>query len=254
MTQPVIGILFLIGMILKFTHLPGAGITIFVSLSFAILLLMMTLIQVRGTSLLTLLYKLAIVGGATYIAAVMFKVMHWPGATMMLVVSMPTLGLILVLSALKANKWYYALLSLLFSVTLIMALFKILYWPRPPYLLYGSYFGFLALLSGVCFYRGQSLSNNDSSLSKQFQLLGGIALISLAITFKIKYYPDLFTIGIYPMRILETFSFAAIVTVTHKLLNNKPYSVPIEKDFQFLKTTQGIFLIMLVMMVLVSGN
>ena len=254
MAQPIIGILFLIGMLLKFTHLPGAGITIFVSLSCAIILLMMTLIQVRGTLLLTQLYKLAIVSGATYVAAVMFKIMHWPGATMMLVVSMPTLGLILVLSALKANKWYYALLSLLFSVTLIMALFKILYWPRPPYLLYGSYFGFLALLSGVCFYRGQSLSNNDSSLSKHYQLLGGIALLSLAITFKIKYYPDLFGIGIYPMRILETFSFAAIVTITYKLLNNKPYSASLEKDHQFLKTTQGIFLIMLVLMVLVNAD
>jgi len=254
MIQPIVGILFLVGMILKFAHLPGAGITVFVSLSCAILLLMMMLIQVRGASLLSQLYKLTIVSGAIYIAAVMFKVMHWPGASMILVVSMPTLGLILVLSALKTNKWYYALLSLLFSVTLIMALFKIMYWPRPPYLLYGSYFGFLALLSSVCLYRGQSVSNSDSSLSKHYRLLGGIALLSLAITFKIKYYPELFGIGIYPMRVLETFSFAGIVAVIYKLLSNKPYSASLEKDYQFLKTTQGIFLIMLVMMVLVKAN
>ena len=106
--------LFLIGMVLKFMHLPGAGITIFVSLSCAALMLLLTLMQVKGTSLLSQLYKLSIVSGATYVAAVMFKVMHWPGANMMLVVSMATLGLILVLSALKTSKWYYALLSLLF--------------------------------------------------------------------------------------------------------------------------------------------
>jgi len=173
---------------------------------------------------------------------------------MMLVVSMATLGLILVLSALKTSKWYYALLSLLFSITLIMALCKILYWPRPPYLLYGSYFGFLALLSGVLFYKSQSLSHKDTSLSKHYKVLGGLALLSLAVTFKIKYYPDLFGIGIYPMRILETFTFAAIVTLLYKMLNNKPYSTILQKDYQFLKTTQGIFLILLVMMVLVSGN
>ena len=153
-------------------HLPGAGITIFVSLSCAALMLILTLMQLRGTSLLSQLYKLAIVSGATYVAAVIFKVMHWPGANMMLVVSMTTLGLIFVLSALKASKWYYALLSLLFSVTLIMALCKILYLPQPLYLLYGSYFGFLALLSGVFFYRSQSISNKDTSLSKHYKILG----------------------------------------------------------------------------------
>ena len=252
--QPLVGILFLIGMVLKFMHLPGAGITIFVSLSCAAIMLLLTLMQVKGTSLLSQLYKLSIVSGATYVAAVMFKVMHWPGANMMLVVSMATLGLILVLSALKTSKWYYALLSLLFSVTLIMALCKILYWPRPPYLLYGSYFGFLALLTGVFFYRSQSLSNKDTSLSKHYKVLGGLALLSLTATFKIKYYPELLGIGIHPMRIIETFTFAGIVAVIYKLLNNKPYATALQKDYQFLKTTQGIFLIMLVMMVLVAAN
>ena len=253
-SQPLVGILFLVGMVLKFMHLPGAGIMIIVSLSCIALLLMFELFQVKGESLLTQLYKLAVLAGTAYVAAVMFKVMHWPGANMMLVVSMATLGLILVLSALKTSKWYYALLSLLFSVTLIMALCKILYWPRPPYLLYGSYFGFLALLSGVFFYRSQSISTKDKSLSKHYKLLGCLALLSLAATFKIKYYPDLLGISIHPIRVLETFTFAGIVSVIYKLLNNKPYSTALQKDYQFLKTTQGIFLIMLVMMVLVAAN
>jgi len=254
LAQPLVGILFLIGMVLKFMHLPGAGITIIMSLYCSALLLMFALIQVKGTSLLSWFYKLAIASGAIYVAAVIFKLMHWPGANTMLVVSMATLGLIIVLSALKTNRWYYALLSLLFSVTLIMALCKILYLLRPPYLLYGSYFGYLALLSGVLFYRSQSLSKKDTPLSKHYKALGCIALISLAATFKIKYYPDLLGIGIQPMRILETFTFAGIVTVIYKLLNNKPYSTAVQKDYQFLKTTQGIFLIMLVMMVLVAVN
>ena len=252
--QPLIGIVFLIGMIFKFMHLPGAAIMILASLSAAILFLIPELLQVKSRTLISILYRFTIINGSIYIAAVMFKIMHWPGANFMLVVSMATLGLILVLSSLKTSKWYYALLFLLFSVTLIMALFKILHWPRPPYLLYGSYFGFISLLVVVLFYRGKSISSKDLALSKYYQFIGGLALLSLAVTFKIKYYPDLFGIGIYPMRILETFTFAAIVTLLYKMLNNKPYSTILQKDYQFLKTTQGIFLIMLVMMVLVSGN
>ena len=252
--QPLIGIVFLIGMILKFMHLPGAAIMILASLSAAILFLIPELLQVKSRTLISILYRFTIINGSIYIAAVMFKIMHWPGANFMLAVSMATLGLILVLSALKTSKWYYALLSLLFSSTLIMALFKILHWPRPPYLLYGSYFGFLTLLSGVFFFRGKSVRSKDIALSKYYQFIGGLALLSFAVTFKIKYYPDLFGIGIYPMRVLETFTFAAIVTLLYKILKNKSYSTILQKDYQFLKTTQGAFLIMLVMMVLVSGN
>ena len=56
------------------------------------------------------------------------------------------------------------------------------------------------------------------------------------------------------MRVIETFTFAGIVAVIYKLLNNKPYATVLQKDYQFLKTTQGIFLIMLVMMVLLAAN
>ena len=186
--QPLIGIVFLIGMILKFMHLPGAAIMILASLSAAILFLIPELLQVKSRTLISILYRFTIINGSIYIAAVMFKIMHWPGANFMLVVSMATLGLILVLSALKTSKWYYALLSLLFSITLIMALFKILHWPRPPYLLYGSYFGFISLLVVVLFYRGKSISSKDLALSKYYQFIGGLALLSLAVTFKIKYF------------------------------------------------------------------
>lgn len=252
--QPLVGIIFLVGMILKFMHLPGAGIMIFVGLSSAALLLMLELIQVTGESLISQLYKLAVAAGAIYVAAVMFKVMHWPGANIMLIVSMATLGLILVLSALKMRKWYFALLPLLFSVTLVMALFKILHWPRPPYLLYGSYFAFITLLSGVLFYRSQALKTSDGGLSKNYTLIGGLALLLLAVELKIKYYPTLLGIDVNPMRVAETFVFAGIVAVIHRQLVNKPYSPELQKDYQMLKTIQGVFLMMLVMMVLVAAN
>ena len=71
--QTLVGILFIIGMILKFMHLPGAGIMIIISLSCAALLLMIELIEVKGTSLLSQLYKLSIVGSAAYVVAIMPK-------------------------------------------------------------------------------------------------------------------------------------------------------------------------------------
>ena len=56
------------------------------------------------------------------------------------------------------------------------------------------------------------------------------------------------------MRVAETFVFAGIVAVIHRQLVNKPYSPELQKDYQILKTIQGVFLMMLVMMVLVAAN
>lgn len=252
--QPSVGIVFLVGLILKFMHLPGAGITIFISLSAAVLLLIAQTLGVTGQSLLSNLYRLAILSGAIYIVSILFKVMHWPGANIMLIVSMSALSAILASLALKTRTWYYALLPLIFSLTLMMALFKIMHWPRPHYLLYGSYFAFTGILIAVLFHRSKELKETEQKLSSTYSMLGVFTLLIFAVELKLKWYPNLFEVSENPTRIALLILFASVAAIIHRLLIEKPYSTELQKDRRILKTIQGIYLIMLVMMVLYTAH
>ena len=159
----ITGIIFLAGLTFKFAHYPGAALLLALSLSLGSILLLAQFFE--GSSkdpLSSIIYKLSIGNGTMYILGVLFKVMHWPGASFLLVVSMLTMSILLAFSALKTRTWYYALLPQLFSVTLLMALFKIMHWPQPNQLLFGSYFAFSVLLICVLFYRAQSLKKKRS--------------------------------------------------------------------------------------------
>ena len=106
----ITGIIFLAGLTFKFAHYPGAALLLVLGLSLGSILLLAQFF--KGSSkdpLSSLIYKLSIGNGTMYILGVLFKVMHWPGASFLLVVSMLTMSILLAFSALKTRTWYYAL-------------------------------------------------------------------------------------------------------------------------------------------------
>ena len=85
--------IFSIGLFFKFMHWPGAGTTLSVSLvGVAIVLLEYSICNPKSKLLIqdiilpiiqNIVYPLL---GVVYVLAILFKVMHWPGAGIMLIV------------------------------------------------------------------------------------------------------------------------------------------------------------------------
>ena len=249
----ITGIIFLAGLTFKFAHYPGAALLLVLGLSLGSILLLAQFF--KGSSkdpLSSLIYKLSIGNGTMYILGVLFKVMHWPGASFLLVVSMLTMSILLAFSALKTRTWYYALLPQLFSVTLLMALFKIMHWPQPNQLLFGSYFAFSVLLICVLFYRAKSLKKNEASLVYPYTVLGGFVFMLFLVELKLKYAPNLFEIADNSTRLVQSFLMAAIIFGIQRMLLKSSSSKALQNDFRILKTIQSIYLIMLIMMTLVA--
>lgn len=250
----ITGIIFLAGLTFKFVHYPGAALLLVLGLSLLSILLLTHFFKGSAKDpLSSLMYKLSIGNGTMYILGILFKVMHWPGASFLLVVSMLSIAMLLAFSALKTRTWYYALLPLLFSLTLLMALFKIMHWPQPNQLLFGSYFAFSVLLICVLLYRAQTLKKNEPSMVYTYTALGSLVFILFLIELKLKYAPNLFELAENSTRLVQSFVLAAIVFGIQRMLLKSSDSPELQNDFRILKTIQGIYLIMLIMMTLVAA-
>jgi len=250
----ITGIIFLAGLTFKFVHYPGAALLLVLGLSLLSILLLTPFFKGSAKNpLSSLMYKLSIGNGTMYILGVLFKVMHWPGASFLIVVSMLSIAMLLAFSALKTRTWYYALLPLLFSITVLMALFKIMHWPQPNQLLFGSYFAFSVLLICVLLYRAQTLKKSEPSLVYTYSALSVLVFILFLIELKLKYATNLFELAENSTRLVQSFVLAAIVLGIQRMLLKSSNSPEIQNDFRILKTIQGIYLIMLIMMTLVAA-
>ena len=249
--QVLVGIVFMLGLLFKFMHYPGAGALLISSMLGMALLLVDRIMQLRSPKLWSS-HNISCLLGIIYLFAIAFKVMHLPGASLMLIISMLGFTAILIEFAYSMRQSNYAILPFLFSITLVFALFKIMHWPQPLYVLYGSYFSFAIILPALLFSRGQKLKRIHGALSKHFLILGLLALGLLALEVKLRFYPELWGTEVYQLRIVQALLFVGIVLFVQKILQFGPFKSSFENDYKLLKCLQGIYLIMLVMMVLVA--
>ena len=167
----IVGAILIIGLLFKFMHWPGAGALLITSLGVIAIALLEYAIHNRKSKSLTqnLIYPLL---GVVYVLGMFFKVMHWPGADTMLVISIIGLSFALAEFAFSIRKSVHAILPLLFSITLFFVLFRILHWPEPPYVLYGSYFVFAILVPVLLFSiaRNTNIKHSFRSESEYFLL------------------------------------------------------------------------------------
>ena len=251
----IVGAVFAIGVLFKFMHWPGAGEILVVSLSGLSIALMEYAFRNRKSKLLTLDIICPLLG-VVYVLGVLFKVMHWPGAGIMLIVSIIGLSFGLAHFAFSIRRSVYAILPLLFSITLFFVLFKILHWPKPPYVMYGSYFAFALLVPVLLFSKGHKLKSSNASLSHHFLLLGTLSLVLFLVEGlnKATQLEKIDLIALNHLMIIDVILFASLVLAISKTLQLEKLKVQFENDYLLLKCLGGIYMIILVLFVLVKAN
>ena len=250
-----IGTILALGYVFKFMHWPGAHEILNVSLiGIAIALMDYIICNLKSKSLLqNIIYPLL---GIIYILGVLFKTMHLPGAGYMLIVSIVGLSITLIVFAYRSRRSLNAIIPLLFSVTLFFILFKILHWPKPPYVLYGSYFAFSILVPILLFSTGFKLKATNKSLSNHFLMIGSLSFILLIfeVINKATQLGEIDWISLNNIMVIALVLFAALVVTITKTLQIQQLKDHFKNDYQLLQCLKGIYLIILVLFTLVKAN
>ena len=247
----LVGAIFTIGLLFKFMHWPGAGALLITSLGVIAIALLEYAIHNRKSKSLTqnLIYPLL---GVVYVLGMLFKMMHWPGANIMLIISIIGLSFALAEFAFSIRKSVHAILPLLYSITLFFVLFRILHWPEPPYVLYGSYFVFTILVPVLLFSRSYKLKNTEPNLSSHFMVLGALSFILFLVEFKLKLYPEVLGMEKYMHYILDVLLLSGLLLYIRKTLQIEQLKLKFQNEYKFLQCLGGIYMIGFLILVLVS--
>jgi len=244
-SEGLVGVVLLLALVFKFMHYPGAGVLMMVSLAGLCLLLIVPLIALYLNTVASLL-------GFLYILAVVFKVMHLKGAGIMLIVSMLGLSMCLAVKAYCLRKSINALLPALFSITTLFILFKVMHWPKPPFVLYGSYFAFALLFPLLMLSKASKLKQSSATLSNSYMLLGGLSFVLFLVEVlnKATQMGKISLLALNYIMIIDSALYLAVLYVITKTLKLETD----ENNRKLLKTLYGIYVFILVLMCLVSGQ
>ena len=247
----LVGAILIIGLLFKFMHWPGAGALLIISLGVIAIAFLEYAIHNRKSKSLTqnLIYPLL---GVVYVLGMLFKMMHWPGADIMLIISIIGLSFALVEFAFSIRKSVHAILPLLYSITLFFVLFRILHWPEPPYVLYGSYFVFAILAPVLLFLGSYKLKNTEPNLSSHFMVIGALAFILCLVEFKLKLYPKVLGMEEYMHYILDVLLLSGLLLYIRKTLQIEQLKLKFQNEYKFLQCLGGIYMIGFLILVLVS--
>ncbi len=253
--QFIVGGILFTGLLFKFMHWPGAGEMLITSLIGVIIILLDRVISnLKSKDLIrNIIYTFL---GITYVLGIFFKVMHYKGADIMLIVSIIGMSVALAQFAYSLRKSLNALLPLLFSITLFFALFKILHWPKPPYVLYGSYLSFAILFPTLIFSKVYKLKISNTSLSNHYLLLGGGSFL-LFITDVINKATVIEVIDWLPVNytwIASVLLCFSIVLIISKTLQIEKLKLQFNNDYQLLKCLKCIYMLILVLYVLIDAS
>ena len=253
LSHSFVGATLIFGLLFKFMHWPYAGELEIASLVGIAILLFEYVIRNRKSKLLSrnIIYPLLSV---VYVLSILFKLMHFPGANKMLIVSIIGLSFALVEFAFSIRKSVFAILPLLFSITLFFVLFRILHWPEPPYILYGSYFVFAILVPVLLFSRSYKLKNTEPNLSNHFMVLGALSFILFLVEFKLKLYPEVLGMEKYMHYILDVLLLSGLLLYIRKTLQIEQLKLKFQNEYKFLQCLGGIYMIGFLILVLVSST
>ena len=246
--------IFSIGLFFKFMHWPYAGEMLIASLvGISIALLEHVIINIKSKDLRNIIYPIL---GIVYVLGVLFKVMHWPGAGNMLITSIIGTSIALAQFAFSIRNSVSAILPLLFSITLFFALFKIMHWPKPPYVLYGSYFAFTILVPVLLFSKGFKLKSSNTSLSNHFLMLGVLSIMLFIVEGlnKATELEKIDWISLNYLWLIGVLLFSSLVLVITKTLQIDKLKHQFKNDYQLLKCLKCIYMLILMLYVLVDAS
>jgi hypothetical protein len=194
--------------------------------------------------------------GILYVLGMLLKVMHLPGASEMVQVSIIGISIALAQFAFSIRKSIYAILPLLGSVFWLFILFRILHWPEPPYILYGSYFAFSILVPVFIFSRWYKLKSTNTSLSNHFLLLGALSIMLLIVESlnKATELEKIDWISLNNLWIIGVLLFSSLVLAITKTLKVVELKNKFENDYQLLKCLKCIYMLILVLYVLIDAS
>ncbi len=261
----IIGGILIIGLFFKFMHWPGAGPILSASLVGISIALLEHVISgrtsivhqiysnIKSKDLRNIIYPLL---GIVYVLGVLFKVMHWPGAGNMIIVSIIGTSIALAQFAFSIRNSVSAILPLLYSITWLFVLFRIMHWPEPPYLLYGSYFAFSILVPALLFSKGLKLKSSNTSISNHFLLLGTLSIMLLIVEGlnKATELEKIDWISLNNLWIIGVLLFSSLVLAITKTTQIEKLKLQFKNDYQLLKCLKYIYMLLLVLYVLIDAS
>ena len=127
-----------------------------------------------------------------------------------------------------------------------------MHWPKPPYILYGSYFAFALFFPLLMFLKSSKLKQISASLSNSYMLLGGISFVLFLVEVlnKATQMGKISLLALNYIMIIDSVLFLAVLYTITKTLNLDPD----EKNRKLLKSLKGIYIFILVLMCLVSAQ
>ena len=247
----VVGLI--IGLVFKFLFWPGTAFLIVSSL----LLISVILIERAINQILKKFVARKVfypVLGAVFSLGVLFKIMHWPMANMMIIFSM--LGLVMAFAefSIRIKKNILSIIPALFSITLIMILFKILHWPYSNILLKVSYLIFALVTPLLIILRSIKIKQNFPNISAKFLFIGLLSLFYLIIECCIILPFQFFVFEQFELRLALLSALFLILLFIVKYLKTNLFERELEIEFKFLQSLGGIYMIILVIQVLIDAS
>ncbi len=236
-------------------HWPGASSIICTSLVGIIILLIDFILNNRSSKFLSRKI-LSGLFGSIYVLGVLFKIMHYMGANILLITSIIGLSIVLIEFAYSLRKNLTAMLPLLFSITLFFILFKILHWPRVPYILYGSYFTFSIFVPIILFLEGFKLKTTHKSLKNHFLIIGSLSftLLMFELINKATQLEKINWISLNLIMIISVTLFTCLVFIISKTMQTQQLKNHFKNNFELMQFLKGTYMIILVLFSLVKAN
>lgn len=160
-------------------------------------------------------------GVIVLLLGIVFKIQHYPGAGIMITITLTIFAIAFLKFAYDIRKSLFVPLPILFSISLISALFKIQHWPFPNYISDISGLLFIVITPIVFIKRGISIKKDFPKISPHLVTLGTLfALITIEYII-ILIIPDIFQKSTFIKVAINIIIVLTILIVTIKTLRLK---------------------------------
>ena len=244
-----IGCLILLALVFKFMFWPGAAIVLAISLTLLAVLLIAKSINLFKTqdSLKFLPLLLALLA-----ISFLFKIMHWPLANILIIISMGGLLVEFVRFSISSRKSISAIVPLAFGVSLVFVLFKIMNWPHSALFLKLIYSMFIITTPLVLFNFYLKLKGKDDAIANHFSRIGVLTFLYLLLECVLIFLPEGLLAPHFMLRIALVLVVSLVLAMLSKLraINGFKERFKLENDFTRILSTA--FLIVLLIQVLIA--
>jgi hypothetical protein len=248
----LIGTILFIGFFFKFMHWPSAGPMLSISLGGISLLSVMYTISKRKPKL-WVQHILLPVFGTAFSLSVLFKIMAWPFANVLLVISMTGISLTFLEATYRMRKSITAAIPAMFAITMVLALFKIMHWLTLDILSFLILF-LTASIPLLVFIRGKQLKQTEPGLSFKMMMVAALTLISGLIEFIFVMLGIFLNLSYSLTNFTQVVLSMGIILVIRKTIQTEDLKTKSENDDLLMHCLGSIYIITLIFHVMENWN